>query len=556
MTEAPPALDGRRWLIPFRSSLLPQVFCDWLVIGGGVAGLRAGIESASHGDTIVLAKEPLDASNTAWAQGGIASVRGVEDSDACHIQDTLTAGAGLCDERCVRTMVGEGREEVERLLSWGMRVDASGSGGPHLGLEGGHTYPRILHAGGDATGRELVRTLVERAQKTPGLRIFERCCAVDILTTTESGAPRAAGALTWHPRYGLQIIWARSVIIASGGAGQMYRETSNPRGATGDGIAMCWRAGAVVSDMEFIQFHPTTLYVAGAPRHLISEAVRGEGALLVDRGGRRIMPGIHPLADLAPRDVVSRAIAEHLAASGEPCAYLDARPIGARFAERFPGLRQMLAGYAIDPERDLIPIHPAAHYCIGGARVDLDGRTSVAGLLACGEAAASGVHGANRLASNSLLEGLVFGRRAALAAVADGPARPQSHSIESRIVPTDRAVLDVEDIRSSLRSAMWRNVAMARSPQRLTDVLSMCEFWSRYALDAVFHEPTGWDVQNMLTAAALITRAALERRESRGVHFRTDFPDSDPAMARHLLWRRGHTTAQRTELAASSGGRA
>jgi L-aspartate oxidase len=526
----------RRHLIPFRSALLPQIFTDVLVVGTGVAGLRTAIEAARHGDVIVLAKEAVDLSNTSWAQGGIAAAIAADDSLESHVADTLEAGAGLCDPAAVRTLVAEGPRELAQLLEWGMQVDRAADGSPALGLEGGHRHARIVHSDGDATGHELARCLIARTRATRGIRVFDRCFAVDLLRAPD-GSGRVTGALTWHPRFGLQIVWARATVLASGGAGQAYRETTNPKVATGDGVAMAWRAGAALSDLEFFQFHPTALYVAGAGRLLISEAVRGEGAHLVDERGDRFMQGVHPMAELAPRDVVSAAIVRHLAESGGGRVYLDCRhfPAG-RFASRFPGLYRMLAGFDLDPARDRIPVTPAAHYMIGGVRTDLDGRTGLPGLWACGEVAATGVHGANRLASNSLLEGLVFGRRVAESVVRDAPGEALPRQVTSEVATGAHGELDLSDIRSSLRSAMWRNVGVERSGDKLADVLTMFEFWGRYGMDEVFDSPEGWEVQNLLTVGSLMTRAALERRESRGTHRRVDAPGPAPGGCGHLDW--------------------
>jgi L-aspartate oxidase len=526
----------RRHLIPFRSALLPQIFTDVLVVGTGVAGLRTAIEAARHGDVIVLAKEAVDLSNTSWAQGGIAAAIAADDSLESHVADTLEAGAGLCDPAAVRTLVAEGPRELAQLLEWGMQVDRAADGSPALGLEGGHRHARIVHSDGDATGHELARCLIARTRATRGIRVFDRCFAVDLLRAPD-GSGRVTGALTWHPRFGLQIVWARATVLASGGAGQAYRETTNPKVATGDGVAMAWRAGAALSDLEFFQFHPTALYVAGAGRLLISEAVRGEGAHLVDERGDRFMQGVHPMAELAPRDVVSAAIVRHLAESGGGRVYLDCRhfPAG-RFASRFPGLYRMLAGFDLDPARDRIPVTPAAHYMIGGVRTDLDGRTGLPGLWACGEVAATGVHGSNRLASNSLLEGLVFGRRVAESVVRDAPGEALPRQVTSEVATGAHGELDLSDIRSSLRSAMWRNVGVERSGDKLADVLTMFEFWGRYGMDEVFDSPEGWEVQNLLTVGSLMTRAALERRESRGTHRRVDAQGPAPGRCGHLDW--------------------
>jgi L-aspartate oxidase len=544
-------MPDRPLLIPFRSSLLPQIFCDTVVVGSGVAGLRTSIALADRSDVILLAKEALDLSNTSWAQGGIAAALSPEDTFEGHVADTLEAGAGLCEPDAVRTLVEQGADEVRRLLTWGMRVDRDAAGAPKLGLEGGHHHHRILHTDGDATGTELARCLIERARQAARLRIFDRCFALDILVDTRGGSRRAAGMLTWHPRHGLQILWARSIVLATGGCGQLWRETSNPRVATGDGVAMAWRAGATLADLEFMQFHPTTLYVAGAPRHLISEAVRGEGAQLVDRQGRSVMEGVHELGPLATRDIVSRAIIHHLARTGESHVLLDARAMGSDgFRARFPGLARMLAGYGLDAGRDLVPVHPAAHYFVGGVRTDIDGRTDLPGLYACGEAAATGVHGANRLASNSLLEGLVFGARVAAAIEADDAAQAGPFAIVHEVETTERGELDLSDIRSSLRSAMWRNVGIERVGARMQDVLGMFDFWNRYALERVFDAPEGWELQNMLTLGRLITQAALARTESRGTHARGDFPGAADALRCHLLWRRGAPAPARAEVGA------
>jgi L-aspartate oxidase len=449
--------------------------------------------------------------------------------------------------------VEEGPREVERLLEWGMRIDRTRDGAPALALEGGHRHARIVHSDGDATGHELARCLVERTRATRGIRVFDRCFAVDLLRTSGSSR-RVAGALTWHPRHGLQIVWARATVLASGGAGQAYRETTNPRVATGDGIAMAWRAGADLADLEFMQFHPTALYVAGAGRMLISEAVRGEGAHLVDRDGARFMQGVHGMAELAPRDVVSRAIVAHLARTGGSHVFLDCRHFApGRFAERFPGLARMLAGFDLDPARAPIPVTPAAHYTIGGVRTDLDGRTSLEGLYACGEAAANGVHGANRLASNSLLEGLVFGRRVAEAIVRDQHPDVLPRSIVSEVTTGPHGEIDLADIRSSLRSAMWRNVGIERRGDRLRDVLGMFGFWGRYGMDEVFDSPEGWEVQNLLTVGHLMTRAALEREETRGTHARSDAPGERPGAPVRYVWNVAREGAEEVPAATAAG---
>jgi L-aspartate oxidase len=536
--------DQRRYLIPFRSLLLPQIFTDTLVIGSGVAGMRAAIEAAPAGDVILLAKGEVELSNTAWAQGGIAAAIGDDDSVESHVQDTLEAGAGLCDEPAVRATVEDAGRAIEELIAWGMRFDREPrSGAISLGREGGHRRRRIIHADGDASGRELARCLVEKVARHRSIRVFENCFALDLLTTggaNDRGESRVLGVICHHPRYGLQIIWAKATILATGGAGRVYRETTNPRLATGDGLAMAWRAGALAGDVEFMQFHPTALYVAGANRILITEAVRGEGAHLIDRDGRRFMRDHHEMAELAPRDVVSRAIIAQLGRTGGSCVYLDVRHLDqARFAERFPALMSALRAFDLDPAEDPIPVCPCAHYTIGGVWTDLDGRTSLPGLYACGEAACHGLHGANRLASNSLLEGLVFGRRAALAAREMAGARTGPVQIISDIPLSEHGEIDLVDVESSLRSAMWRNVGIERSGGKLDDALDMLHFWGRYTLDKIFDDPSGWETQNLLTVAALMTRAARWRTETRGVHLRLDYPRADDSLRAHATWSAG-----------------
>lgn len=551
VTYTPDAMQGlfdqRRYLIPFRSSLLPQIFTDTLVIGAGVAGLRAAIASGQSGDTIVLAKGDLSDSNTAWAQGGIAAAasrpqQAASEDIARHIDDTIACGAGLCDPDVVQRIVREGPARMAELVEWGMRLDRTAEGELALGLEGGHSAPRIYHAAGDATGRELSRCLADKARSLPSIRIFERCFALDLITPSpEVGSP-VLGAITWHPRYGLQMIWAGATILATGGAGQVYRETTNPRVATGDGHAMAYRAGATLADMAFVQFHPTTLYLPGAPRSLISEAVRGEGAHLLDASRNRFMPDIHPRAELAPRDIVSRAIIRQISRQGGRHVWLDCRHIP-NFAVRFPSITAELKRFELDPQTMLIPVHPAAHYTIGGVLTRADGAAGVPNLWAVGEAACSGLHGANRLASNSLLEGLVMGEIAGRVAAEHAQAQARNgrsapRPVVSDIRPSDHGELDLLDVRSSLRSAMWKNVGIERSAGKLTDVIDMFEFWARYTLDKIFDDPDGWETQNMLLVGSLIARSAAWREESRGCHARAEHPEPREEFAAHDHWRR------------------
>ena len=533
----------RRYLVGFDSRRLGHIFTDVLVLGSGVAGLRAALEAAQHGEVILATKAGVEDSNSYFAQGGLAAVMDPDDSLDSHIADTLATGAGLSDENVVRRVISEAPRHIREMAQWGVGFDTSG-GRLSLGREGGHSCSRIVHANGDSTGRALVEVLEQRCRQSERIKIFNHCFVIDLVTDPAAGGPgsRCIGVLTFHPRYGYQLILARRTILAAGGAGMLWRETTNPSVTTGDSLAMCFRAGAVLADLEMMQFHPTTLYVAGATRSLISEAVRGEGGKLVDRHGCRFMPDYDPTAELAPRDVVSRAILDHMVKTNSTHVFLDVRHIGAEaFAGRFPDIDRCCRAFGIDPGADLLPVHPAAHYHIGGASADLDGRTSLESLLACGEGACTLLHGANRLASNSLIEALVFGQRCGEVAGREAAQRPASEAaprIEWHNLPSERTELDLADIRNSLRSVMWRNVGIARRGERLAETIDIVAFWGRYMLDKEFNDPAGWEVQNMLTAAYGISQCALSRTETRGVHFREDFPQNDDNWRRHQFVRR------------------
>jgi L-aspartate oxidase len=530
--QGPKPLDGthtepRRYLVNIDSISTHQLFTDCLVIGAGIAGLRTAIEAAEHCNVIVVCKDTVSNSNTAKAQGGIASVLNKADTFESHIADTLKTGCGICDEEIVDLVVRQGPSLVEQLLQWDTKFDLI-DGKIATTLEGGHSHPRVAHAHGDETGRIILEALIKKVRQNSNIRIMEKFYTIDFLTNDEN---KCIGIVGHDNHRGPQIIWAANTILATGGAGQIYRETTNPEVATGDGIAMAYRAGAVLRDLEFVQFHPTTLYIAGASRALITEALRGEGAVLLDYKGQQFMKDYHEAAELAPRDIVSRAIITQMRKTESTHVYLDVRHIDkSYFAKRFPHINELLESFDIDIAHDLIPVRPSAHYMIGGVKTDSRAKTSIDNLYACGEIASTGLHGANRLGSNSLLEGLVFGKIAGEQASRDteaGSVYLKHPLIKYNIPHSDRTRLDADDVRNSLRALMWRNLGIARWAQLLSETQEIISFWQRYVMDKVFDSPDGWECQNMLTVCLLMAQSAYRRQESRGVHFRTDFPEAD-----------------------------
>ena len=529
-----PVPAPRRYLVGFDPRELPHHFTDVLVIGGGIAGFRAALGVPERYRVLVVTKDELRESNSQYAQGGIAGVLDPEDRFDNHIADTLAAGKGLCDQAVVEMVIREAPMRIGELITWGTHFDEV-DGHVALGREGGHSHARIVHALGDETGREIMRAVIQRARTQTNLRIWQNSFTIDLLT--HEGQCR--GVLVWDRRRGFALVWARAVVLATGGAGQLFRETTNPPIATGDGHAMAFRAGAELRDMEFMQFHPTVLYIAGSARHLLTEALRGEGAYLRDCHGQRFMPGYHPLAELAPRDDVSLAIAAQMARTQHPSVYLDLAHLDAdRIRRRFPGIDRLCRTFDLDITRDPIPVCPGAHYMIGGVTVDDHGRTTLPGLWAAGEVTSSGLHGANRLASNSLLEGLVYGARAAEDIVAGldetGPRPLEVAPVSAPTYTDGQARIDLGDLRESLRALLWRRLGITRDAAGLSEAAARVDHWGRYILPLEFDDPTGWTMQNMLIVARLMITAATDRRESRGVHFRRDFPQPDPALNDHI----------------------
>ena len=499
---------------------------DFIIVGSGIAGLRAAVELAPSGDIVVITKADPSESNTEYAQGGIAAAIGKDDSPELHARDTMIAGDGLCDERAVRVLCDEGPRYTRELVEWGARFDRSADGEPALASEGAHSVRRVLHAA-DATGREIGRVLWDRISAVTRIRVLKNTLAVSaILEDGRCLGVRFIGASGEPGR-----AYGRATLLATGGAGQAFAETTNPEVATGDGVALAYRAGARIADMEFVQFHPTVLDVENAPRFLLSEALRGEGARLVDASGEPFMAHYHPAADLAPRDIVSRSIVLESQRTAGPI-FLSLRHLDAdEVHRRFPMIAATCLKAGFDLARDFLPVGPAAHYVMGGVETDLDGRTSVPGLFAAGEVACTRVHGANRLASNSLLEGLVFGARAGRTMVGvprDAELPPPLFRANPAPAP-NCATREMSEV--DIRELMWKSVGLFRQHSRLRDAFSVLHeqhaalddrLAARAALD---HE--GWRRASLVTVASLIARAALRREESRGGHFRTDFPVHD-----------------------------
>ena len=516
-----------------------SVETDVVILGSGAAGLSAALALRPVRDVVLITKDTLDAGSTSWAQGGLAAVLDPNDSIENHVQDTLEAGAGLCDEQAVRTLVSEAPTAIRYLMELGASFDPGVHEGVALTREGGHSHRRIVHAGGDQSGAEVQRTLDESVLLA-GVHVVERAFGLDVVIGHTADGTRAVAGVrvamldSSGEVQSVGIVHARAVIVATGGYGQVYAATSNPPAVTGDGIALAMRAGVEASDLEFIQFHPTVLWrgsEATGQQALISEAVRGEGAILLDAAGQRVMAGVHPQEDLAPRDIVAAAISQRMAeapAGVDDHVYLDARHIE-KFEDRFPSITASCLAVGIDPRHELIPVSPAAHYVCGGVRATLDGATSLQGLYVVGEAACTGVHGANRLASNSLTEGVVAGTRV---------GRALSWALPQEVAPDD---VEIEGTlldsyhRTALRSAMSKYVGVLRTPEGLARASRILNTLGVNASPQIVPTRKAFEATNMLTIAIAVVEAAKMRTESRGCHRRIDFDQPHEEWKRHLM---------------------
>ncbi|RJQ51441.1 MAG: L-aspartate oxidase [Nitrospiraceae bacterium] len=512
---------------------------DFLVIGGGVAGLRAAIELASKGSVLVLTKDKQTESSTEYAQGGVAVALSDEDEVGIHYEDTIKAGDGLCRESAVKILVEEGPGLILELISWGAEFDREGSK-LSFTREAAHSRKRILHSRGDATGKEIERVLIHKARTSPSISRYDFAFTLDLIMDDD----RCIGATVLRGDSVINI-FAKAVVLATGGAGQVYSRTTNPMIATGDGIAIAYRAGALITDMEFIQFHPTTLYSPAAPPFLLSEAMRGEGAVLKNLSGERFMPQYHDMAELAPRDAVSRAIVSEIVKTDSKHVYLDLTHLDGDFIKkRFPVIYATCLQYDIDITEEPVPVSPAAHYIMGGVCTNIEGETSIKGLFAAGEVACTGVHGANRLASNSLLEGLVFGARAGgkAARYIEGEktdiAGISAGTEDAAGALPPASTFDVEKTRSTMRQFMWNKVGIIRCEESL----SLAKKWldrKQFIMEMPSRNRREFELKNMLTVAHLISESALFRKGSVGAHFRTDFRAKGERWQKHTACQKG-----------------
>ena len=499
---------------------------DFLIIGSGVAGLRAAIELAPYGSVLVITKDRPSESSTEYAQGGIAAVMSDEDQVGIHLDDTLKAGDGLCREDAVKTLVEEGPDRIMELIDWGAEFDKAGSS-LDLTIEAAHSRRRILHSHGDSTGKELERVLLTKVRSLPSVRKYPFAFTIDLIVHNSE----------CHGAYVLKdgeinALFAKATILTTGGAGQLFSRTTNPQVATGDGMAIAFRAGAALEDMEFVQFHPTSLYYPAAPQFLLSESMRGEGAVLLNINKERFMQAYHILAELAPRDIVSRAIISEMVKTGSNHVYLDLRHMGKTFVKkRFPKIHATCLKYDIDITEDLIPVSPAAHYIMGGVKTNLNGETDIKGLYAAGEVACTGVHGANRLASNSLLEGLVYGARTGKAALrsALGPSNSTTPEFKISVIP------ESDEIRRALRKLMWEKAGIIRCGGSLGEAEKKLMQWEEI-MNKNYATRQELELKNMLTVARIIVKAALTRKGSVGAHYRSDCKEKGENWQQHISW--------------------
>ncbi len=515
-----------RYLINFNLSKIKKIHTDFLIVGSGIAGLYTSLKLCNKGEVILLTKSKLKESSTEYAQGGIAVALGDKDSPHLHMEDTLKAGANFCDPEAVEVLVTEGPKCVEELIELGTKFDKI-EGKYKTTLEAAHQRPRILHARGDATGAEIERSLSEKVINENKIKIKENILVIDILTEHTT----CYGLLALDSNTNEIIAYlARATILASGGAGQLFSNTTNPEVATGDGIAMAYRGGAKVTDLEFIQFHPTALYHQGSPKFLISEAVRGEGAILKNIKGEPFMHSYHPLAELAPRDIVARANTDQMKKTKSNYVYLDATKIKDKFSQRFPTIYKNCISLGINPEKEYIPVAPAAHYTMGGIKTDTWGQTNLTNLYTCGECTSTGVHGANRLASNSLLEGLVFGNRIAQK-IKENIAYSSIKKLEKLKLSYNACQEKYKEynpieVKKELQKLMWNKVGIIRNSSDLKRAQQKINEW-KFIFKSELKTTEDFELANLIILADLITNSALQREESRGAHYRKDFPDRD-----------------------------
>ncbi len=525
------------YLADFDTSTLNKEYHDVIIIGSGIAGVYTALEIPEKYDIAILTKETLDISNSVLAQGGIAVSLDKNDSPELHLKDTLYAGAGLCDEDVVRVLVNEAAGNIERLCDFGVNFDKTKKHELSLSREAAHSMNRIIHAG-DTTGKEVLDKLIAVVKNRTNINIHERNSVIDLFTENDE----CKGVLVYdEDKNSLKVLLSNIVICATGGYGQLYSNTTNPEVATGDGICMAYRAGAELMDLEFVQFHPTVLYHPDNKSFLISEAVRGEGGLLKNKNGERFMPNYHHLCELAPRDVVSRSIFAEMKKTGSENVFLDIRFKGKEYLEnRFPNIYKTCLGYGIDMAKDMIPVAPAEHYCMGGIRADVHGRTNIGGLFACGECACNGIHGANRLASNSLLEGLVFGRL--IGNQVEEVLKNKGRNVKFKDIAndTDRESMDLDRKNEimAIQKIMTKDVGILRDKEGLEDALEKVSAYRKKYADIKNIKLIDFELQNILLLSEMVIESALERKESRGAHFRVDYDKTDDEnWKRHIIKR-------------------